>query len=164
MQYELFYLIGSSKEEKEDKIKKSVKETVEKAGGVFLPTQVSFKRRLAYPIKHETQGVYVAQRFNLEDTELVSKIIQALNLNKDVLRFIVVRADELPELRTKEKEEAKKEFEQIKPKEPVRIKPPEKTPKPKVEKVEETKPEKKEEKKKLDDEEIDKKLEEILKI
>jgi small subunit ribosomal protein S6 len=102
MQYELFYLVASAKEADLEKIKESVTKIVTEEGGVFEPKMTQERRKLAYEIKHETHGFYMAQRFNLEDTSKVQEIIRKLNLNVDVLRSVISRADELPELMTKE--------------------------------------------------------------
>lgn len=112
MQYEIFYLIGVSLEPELAKIKKEVEETITSVGGKFLEKETVEKRRLSYQVKHETHGIYIAKRFDLEDKEKITKIIKKLNLNNNVLRFVVSKASELPELKSKEErinEAAKKE-------------------------------------------------------
>jgi len=158
MQYELFYLIGGTKEANLEAIKKEMADIVISEGGVCEEKQTVEKRKLAYSIKHETHGIYVAQRFNLEDTEKSKELNRKLNLYGKILRFIISRADELPELLSKEERIAKStstpKSEQKKetPKEESKIE-------KKTEERVET-PEKKSEK----NEDIDKKLEEILNI
>ncbi|MFA6973532.1 MAG: 30S ribosomal protein S6 [Parcubacteria group bacterium] len=107
MQYELFYLIASSKEAQLDKIKQEVSDLVKSEGGVFEEKQVIEKRKMAYEIKHENRGLYVAQRFNLENPEQMSAITRKLNLYTEILRFVVTRTDELPELTSRQEREAK---------------------------------------------------------
>ena len=102
MQYELFYLVAGSKEGDFGKIKDAVKKIVTEEGGVFETKETTEKRRLAYKIKHETFGIYSAQRFRLEDTDKLRVINRRLNLNPEVLRFLFSRADELPELISRE--------------------------------------------------------------
>jgi len=162
MRYELFYLIGGSKENDLEIIKKEISGIVISEGGVFEEKQTVEKRKLAYGIKHETHGFYVAQRFNLEDTEKIKELIQKLNLYGKILRFIISRADELPEILSKEERIAKSS----------------ETPKLKAEQeqVRKTSPEQAANKesgskdtfktpgKKEENENIDKKLEEILNI
>ncbi|MEK7598346.1 MAG: 30S ribosomal protein S6 [Patescibacteria group bacterium] len=156
MQYELFYLVARSREADLPKIRESVTKIVTEEGGVFEPKETVEKRKLSYQIKHETHGAYIAQRFELEDTEKLRTITRKLNLSPDILRFLISRASELPELKSreerieagerlaKEKErsaEIKKTTEEEKKAEPAK----EKKPAPQ-------------------EEDIDKKLEEILNI
>ncbi len=101
MQYELFYLVGGSKEAELEKIKAEVEDIVIKNDGKFSEKETLDKRRMAYAIKHDTHGIYVARRFEIEP-EKISEITKKLNLNLNVLRFIISRADELPELLSKE--------------------------------------------------------------
>jgi len=102
MQYELFYLIAGSKESDLPKIKEAVKKIVTEEGGILEAKETSEKRRLAYKVNHETFGIYNALRFNLEDKDRFRVINKRMNLSPEVLRFIISRADELPELRTRE--------------------------------------------------------------
>ncbi len=159
MQYELFYLIGVSKEAELAEIKKEVEGIVETAGGKFLEKETLEKRRLSYEIKHENHGVYLCRRFELEEAESMAEIVKNLNLCTRILRFLISKASELPELKSKEermaeaaKRESRKEQKEVKPE--ARKVSEIKT----VKKVEE----KTEEKEKSED--IDKKLEEILNI
>jgi small subunit ribosomal protein S6 len=105
MKYELFYLIGISKESEVPTIKDAISSLVKSLDGVFEEKEVVEKRKLAYDIKHERQGIYVAQRFELENIENIKELNTKLNLNQDILRFIISKADELPELKTKEERE-----------------------------------------------------------
>jgi len=165
MQYEIFYLIGATQEPDTDKIKEEVNKIINKNGGVFEKKETQEKRRLSYQVKHETHGIYIAQRFKLEDNEKLKEITAQLNLNHNVLRFVLSKASDLPELKSKEErinEAARKEttakFKKEKAQEKKEIK--------KESKREESKKirKKKESSKKTATESIDKKLEEILNI
>jgi ribosomal protein S6 len=155
MKYELFYLVGSTKEAELENIQKEVSAIISENGGVFDEKGTIEKRKMSYEIKHETHGIYIAKRFEME-SEKIDDVIRRLNLNSGVLRFVISRADELPPLKTKEErlEEAKKKTlsrpqfqEERKLKEAKKPEKPEKT-----------------EEKKETQEDIDKKLEEILNI
>ena len=111
MQYELFYLVGASKEAELEKIKQEVAALVTSEGGVFEEKQVVEKRKMSYEIKHENRGLYVAQRFNLEDTEKMQAIIRKLTLYTEILRSIITKTDELPELTSREEREKKAKAE-----------------------------------------------------
>ncbi|HOF42374.1 MAG TPA: 30S ribosomal protein S6 [Candidatus Moranbacteria bacterium] len=107
MQYELFYLVGERQEANLDTIKKDVEEILVSEKAKLLDPEVLEKRKLAYEIKHQRRGTYVTRRFELPENEdgaetekesAVEKITKKLNLTGNVLRFIIVRADELPDL------------------------------------------------------------------
>jgi ribosomal protein S6 len=182
MKYEVFYLIGASSEGDVEKIKTEIKDIIVLAGGVFEEKETHERRRLAYKVKHETHWIFIAQRFALEEPEKLKEVIK-LNLYTGILRFIISRADELPELKTKEERTAQAN-RAAEVREPVAPAPAEEkapavveAPKEVVAKEEPSAPEeteapaepvekpKKDTKKKgASDEDIDKKLEEILNI
>jgi len=178
MQYELFYLVGASKEAELPKIKAEVAELVASSGAVFEEKQVTEKRKMAYEIQRENRGFYVAQRFNLEEQDKIQSITRKLNLYAAILRSLIVRTDELPELTSREEREAKSKtepkFETKKPLAGQAIRPESegkiKEAVPAEVKKEENPPaggetiDKTPEERKLDEADIDKKLEEILNI
>lgn len=158
MEYELLYLVGESNKPRLDKIKEEAQKIVISEGGKFLEFQIIKERKMSYKIENETRGVYIAQRFNIiekdsenHNPETIANIIKKFNSNPDILRFIIVTAKELPELKLEE--EKKKTVN------PVTVK---KKPEIKIEKIK--KEENFKEGKKETDENIDKKLKEILKI
>jgi len=184
MRYELCYLVGASREMDLPKVKEEVMEVVASLGGVFEEKEFEEKRKMAYKVKHETHGIYVAKRFELEDSEKLTEIIEKLNLYSQILRFLISRADELPELvtkeerlgeaaskdkvaRAKEAEREKKKTEAKPEKSPEKIEKPEIKEEPKEKEETGKEPEvklPKEDDKKKQEEDLDKKLEEILNI
>lgn len=158
MRYELFYLIGASREAEVPKIKEEIESLVKKAGGEFSEKETMEKRRLAYEIKHETHGIYIAQRFELE-SEKIESLSKKINLYPNIARFIMSRADELPELKSKEER-----ISEAMAKSAVVREPEKKVEPKKEEKKAEVKEKEKEEVKKPGEDDIDKKLEEILNI
>ena len=183
MEYEICYLIGESKEAETEKIKEKIKKIIAGEGGSFSDFNFTDKRKMAYEIKGETRGIYIANRFKISKGDdirkpeaklksAIKRITEKLYLEKDILRFIIVKADSVPSLkdkgeaksgyagsggaRKKEKEREKenseikkdgvKRFEKPRDKKPIKKEPPKKTAK----------------KEKMGD--IDKKLEEILNI
>lgn len=159
MNYELFYLVGASKEAELDKIKKEVSDIATSEGAVFEDKQVVEKRKMAYEIKRENRGFYVAQRFDLEEPEKIQSMIKKLNLYGNILRSLITRTDELPELTSREERETKDKAK-------IRIEAPKKEKLSEVKAVESKKEEVPAipEQKKAEEEDIDKKLEEILNI
>jgi len=114
VEYELFYLVGESKEAELPRIRTAVEEIVTANGGSFLPPMTEEKRKMAYAVKKEIRGTYIARRFVLpgkddreEDPEIhpIVTIARALELSNDILRSLIVRADGLPELKAIERVE-----------------------------------------------------------
>jgi len=196
MEYELLYLVGESKEFDLEKIKKEIEAIVTKEGGFFLNGEFLKKRKMSYDIKKEARGTYIAKRFTtpnkdereegaLAGKDIVGSINRKLNLYENILRFIIVTADEVPAFDEKEKrkelqskrEDIKKDFSSEKKIE-KKAEPKVKEEKKRKEATPEESPEavKKEEKPSLaktkkdkkesrdNDDDIDKKLEEILNI
>ncbi|MFA5777307.1 MAG: 30S ribosomal protein S6 [Parcubacteria group bacterium] len=111
MLYELCYLVGESKEQEFARIKEEVSAIVSKEGGKWLEPQIEEKRKMAYKVGKEARGVYVAQQFeiikeeekeNEEMANTLDDINKKLNLYNDILRFIIVKAEDLPELKIRE--------------------------------------------------------------
>ncbi|MEI7750006.1 MAG: 30S ribosomal protein S6 [Candidatus Moraniibacteriota bacterium] len=197
-EYELFYLVGDSKEAELSKIREDVEKIVTDFGGTFLPAETEEKRNLAYEILGERRGTYIARRFTMaeagdepfsattpEKVNAIDEINRLLQLYKSVSRFILMRAEKLPELKAIPREERAKPVRrddrrgndrsggrrfpdrggERRTSEPVRAE------RPAVVKEEETKPvvsepvEKKEnEKKPVSQEDLDKQLKEVLDI
>jgi|GEM_PF-1096408 ribosomal protein S6 len=109
MEYEICYLIGESKEANLDKIRKDVEEVISKHQGVLIDGEFVKKRRLSYEIKKEARGTYVAKRFSLPskdeidekypEKDFIGEITSDLNFSQDVLRFMIVKAEEIPDLK-----------------------------------------------------------------
>ena len=68
-------------------------------------------------MKKEVRGTYIARRFTLPDADEresepeihpIVSMTRTLQLSKDVLRFIIVRADDMPELKAIERVERPK--------------------------------------------------------
>ena len=97
----MFYLVGGQKEAELEHIKSEINQMIHNGGGVIEEKTTCERRKLAYEIKHQAFGFYVAVRFEMA-TEKIKEISRQLNLFSDVLRFIISRADELPELKSKE--------------------------------------------------------------
>lgn len=123
MEYEICYLVGESKEGELEKIKEEVNKIIAQEGATVLEPEKVEKRKLAYKVQKEIRGIYVAKHFEIkkddeatEEKNEIGNITRKLNLKNDVLRFIIVKADEVPALM---KEEAKEE-ERIVEKKPVR--------------------------------------------
>jgi len=74
-------------------------------GGQIVDVEHMGRRRLAYPIKKITEGHYVLLHLNLETPALV-ELERRLKLSEDVLRYLVIRMDELMEPAPPQEQEA----------------------------------------------------------
>lgn len=112
-EYELFYLVGETKDAELPRIKTDVEALLVGEGATFLAGETTDKRKLAYLIKKEVRGTYIARRFTVpqeeealaselakrkDEVDFVARVTKKLNLSKDVLRFLILRADDLPAL------------------------------------------------------------------
>lgn len=70
-----------------------VQELVSKNGGRVDGLQEWGKRRMAYKIKKKQEGNYVIVNFQL-DSKQTKKLEQALRLNDNLLRYMLVNKDE----------------------------------------------------------------------
>ncbi|MBI5654226.1 30S ribosomal protein S6 [Candidatus Uhrbacteria bacterium] len=94
-EYELLYIISASFTDDEmAAIEGRVKAMLEKYGATVNTTTRLGKFRLAYPIKNVRHGHYIMARF-LADTQAMAKIDENLRITTDVLRHLIVRADEV---------------------------------------------------------------------
>lgn len=180
IEYELLYLVGETKEVDLARIKEEVKAIVESNGGTYSGQEKLEKRKLAYAIKREVRGVYIAQRFTTEDrnkreasieageTSIVTTLSRLLTLYRDVLRFIIVRAENLPPLVPVIEDESTKVVEEVAHEAALRAKNSEKKPVRKAKendsKVETVDATPKTNENELSETEIDKQLDDVLKM
>jgi len=61
--------------------------------GVVTGTNVWGRRRLAYPIRKQTEGIYVLYNFQLA-ANAVRELERNLRLEEQIIRHLVVRLDE----------------------------------------------------------------------
>ncbi len=91
--YELTYVLRSLDDAALTAVNERIANAIATSGGQVLARNDWGKRRLAYPIKKLNEGHYVALQVNLPP-QAVRPIERALQLNDDVLRYLVVRMDE----------------------------------------------------------------------
>ncbi|TXH07368.1 MAG: hypothetical protein E6Q06_03185 [Candidatus Moraniibacteriota bacterium] len=119
-EYELFYLVGESKEPMLDQIRAEVEGICREEGAEFLAPETQDKRKLAYEVEGEMRGIYIARRFTLPDKgelsaaefeaemakgDAITRLNRKFSLSKTVLRTLILRADDLPELKPIERTE-----------------------------------------------------------
>lgn len=98
MEYELLFFTTVANEAKIDSIKKDVTEILESLGGKISGDFSDIgKRKLAHPIKRNTHAFFSFVRFVLdgENRQNIPEIGKRLGLYNNVMRHIIVRADEI---------------------------------------------------------------------
>ena len=92
--YEILYIVRPDLEDdKVQEVVKRVNSLISRSGGSSEQTSLWGKRKLAYEVKHQKEGSYVLQDFNL-DPERVPELESALKITEDVLRHLIVRKPE----------------------------------------------------------------------
>jgi small subunit ribosomal protein S6 len=94
--YEVLYIVRADLEDdKVQDIVKRVNTLIEKAGGTVERTNVWGKRKLAYEVKHQKEGSYVLQDFQM-GTDGIPQLEAQLKITEDVLRHLIVRKPDKP--------------------------------------------------------------------
>ncbi len=118
--YETMYILRPDipEEEVESHLKK-YSEILEKSGTQVLDSQMRGKRRLAYPIAKNKEGIYV-QLSHTGNGQQVAILEKAMRLSEDVIRYLTVKQDgplPTPKSTSKDDEPEKSETEkdEVKP-------------------------------------------------
>jgi small subunit ribosomal protein S6 len=95
-EYEILYIVRADlDDDKVQDIIKRVNTLIEKAGGSLERTNIWGKRKLAYEVKHQKEGSYVLQDFQI-GPDRVPELEAALKITEEVLRHLIVRKPERP--------------------------------------------------------------------
>ena len=96
-EYELAFIIQPSVDEaRQTAIKERIAEYIASSGGEVLSSRDWGNRALAYPVRKYTAGFYVVSRFRVA-AAAIAELQRMLRYTEDVLRFVVVRAEEVPQ-------------------------------------------------------------------
>jgi len=168
--YELTYIVSIKYLDADlQRVSDTIEAKIKELGGEITSTSILGKLRLAYPIKATHQGTYVVVEFNLEPLNL-KKLDEQFVVINEVLRHLIIvkkiktkeeieREAKIAARLKKEEEAAKEEKSEETKKELEKV---EKAEEQKIKKVEEVKIKEKEDNK-TSLEDLDKKLDEILK-
>lgn len=95
MRYELMVIIKPLlPEDVKTKVLSKIEKFVSKASGKIHKTDIWGKRHLAYAIKSHEEGYYVVLDVEMEQAN-VKEFERSLKLETDVLRYLLVREDQL---------------------------------------------------------------------
>jgi len=91
--YELVVIISPElMEEAVDGVMGRISKFITESGGSVANIEQWGKKKLAYPIKHFTEGSYVLARFKMKPT--LSKELEAsLQISEEVFRHLLIRLD-----------------------------------------------------------------------
>ena len=94
-EYECLYIINPQlTDEGVEAVSTRVQQVIQENGGEVLSINPWGKRRLAYEINRQREGYYIQMRVN-GDTALPTALDQELRYAENVMRHLIVRADEL---------------------------------------------------------------------
>ena len=91
--YETMYILRP--DIAEDEVNKHIEKynaLLESMGGKILDSQMRGKRRLAYPIAKNREGIYV-QLIHQGDGQHIAKIEKAMRLSEDVIRYMTLKQE-----------------------------------------------------------------------
>ena len=89
--YEILFIVdGSITDEEKEKVVVSVKELIEKVGGVAEEADKWGMRKYAYPINYKNEGYYVLVNFTAEAT-LPSELERVMGISDAVMRHMIVK-------------------------------------------------------------------------
>jgi small subunit ribosomal protein S6 len=89
--YEILLLLDPElPEERQTEIVSRIRETVEQGGGTWGRHDAWGRRRLAYEIRHRSEGAYHLLLFT-SDAETLAEISRVLRITDGVLRHLAVR-------------------------------------------------------------------------
>jgi small subunit ribosomal protein S6 len=92
-EYELMYIVRPNLEpEQYEALQERVTGLIARDGGEVTGLDVWGKRKLAYPIKHESEGYYVVLTFKGGE-ELVQELGRILSITDEFLRHKIFRVD-----------------------------------------------------------------------
>ncbi|MBN1375830.1 MAG: 30S ribosomal protein S6 [Dehalococcoidia bacterium] len=91
--YELVFILNANLSEDDFTLALGkINDLITKFGGTIDETTQWGKRKLAYPIKKQSEGNYVLEKVQLKQTAL-KEIDSSLKLSEDVLRYLFIRAN-----------------------------------------------------------------------
>ena len=117
--YETMYILRP--DIAEDDVNKHIEKynnLLEEMGGKILDSQMRGKRRLAYPIAKNREGIYV-QLSHQGDGQHIAKIEKAMRLSEDVIRYMTIKQEgplPTPKSTNKPKQDSEKNENNVKTK------------------------------------------------
>ena len=96
-QYETIVIIDPNVEEENvEKITGEIKNLISGSDGEVTKVEVWGKRRLAYEVKGNRDGIYILINFTA-DPEFIQRLARYYGLTEQIIKYMTVRAEDLPE-------------------------------------------------------------------
>lgn len=93
--YELMFIVQPNLDEEGlAALVERVQQAITSNGGEIVKVEDMGRRRLAYPINHHSEGHYILIHTGLERPAMI-ELERTLKLSEDVLRFLLVRLEEV---------------------------------------------------------------------
>ena len=94
--YEVLYIVRADlDDDKVQDVVKRVNTLIERSGGSLERTNLWGKRKLAYEVKHQKEGAYILQDFQIAQ-DRIPELEGALKISEEVLRHLIVRKPDKP--------------------------------------------------------------------
>lgn len=89
--YELVFILNAELTEDDSaRLLDKINDQITKLGGMVSETNTWGKRKLAYPIKRQTEGNYVLKKVQMKPSAL-KELDTSLKLTENILRYLAVR-------------------------------------------------------------------------
>lgn len=99
-QYETIIIINPNLEAEDvERVTGDVQEIISSNGGVITGVDNWGKRRLAYEVKRNRDGIYVLIKFEAEPG-LIQTLARRYGLMEQIIKYMTVRAEEPPKIST----------------------------------------------------------------
>lgn len=111
--YEVLYILNPNYSK--DQISGAMNEIsdfVEKKKHAIINHDFWGKKQLAYNVKKHKYGNYILLNTEFQDTSFVNEFKVFLNLNKEVMKYMIIKLDEKPSLDVKNEENAEENIKQ----------------------------------------------------
>lgn len=89
--YESMIIVRSSAGNEIDSILEKIKSIVEVHNEAITDVKKIHKKKLAYEIKHESEGIYINLEFTSKDGAVVSELERMFRISESILKFLTIK-------------------------------------------------------------------------
>ncbi len=109
--YEVLYILNPNYSKDEiSGIMREVSEFVEKKKHAIINHDFWGKKQLAYNVKKQKYGNYILLNTEFQDATFVNEFKVFLNLNKEVMKYMIIKLDNKPSLNINNEENTKEDI------------------------------------------------------
>ncbi len=111
--YEILYILNPNySKDQISGVMNEVSDFVKKKKHAIINHDFWGKKQLAYSVKKHKYGNYILLNTEFQDTNFVNEFKIFLNLNKEVMKYMIIKLDEKPLLDVNNEESAKEDTKQ----------------------------------------------------